>query len=216
MSDPTVDPQGTASAAATSVVAPAAASASARAAVPASRASSRTRYLVVSALIAALMAAAAWISIPIGAVPVTLQVFVVVLAALLLPAGWATGALAIYLLLGAIGVPVFASGHAGLGVIAGPTGGFLTGFMIGAGLGALGRQTMEALKAPQIAADIACAATVIFVIYACGWAQLALVAHLSAGKAFLVGVVPFVGIDAIKAAVAILVANGVRRAGVLG
>jgi biotin transport system substrate-specific component len=55
------------------------------------------------------------------------------------------------------------------------------------------------------------AATVV-VVYLFGWAQLAAVAHLSASQAFLAGVAPFVLADAAKAAAAIVVAQGVRRA----
>ena len=61
----------------------------ARASRPGASTTARTRYLVLSALLAALLAASAWIAIPVGAVPVTLQVFIVLLAGLILPARWA-------------------------------------------------------------------------------------------------------------------------------
>ena len=81
-----------------------------------SHSSRRVRDMVAAALIAALMAVTGWVSLPLGAVPVTLQTFAVALAALLLPPAWAAGSMAIYVAIGAAGVPVFASGHAGLGV----------------------------------------------------------------------------------------------------
>ena len=96
----------------------------------------RSRHVVVAGLLAALLASAAWISLPVGTVPLTLQVFVVVLVALLLPPRWAAATIGVYLLLGALGAPVFASGRAGLGVLFGPTGGYLFGFLVGATLGA--------------------------------------------------------------------------------
>jgi biotin transport system substrate-specific component len=179
-----------------------------------SASSTRVRDLAAAALVAALMAAFAWISIPVGAVPITLQVFVVVLAALLLPAAWAFYAMLAYLVLGAIGVPVFAGGHAGLGVLLGPTGGYLIGFALAAPLGAFLRQTLERRGARQIVVDTSAAVLVVLVIYLTGWAQLTVVAHLTPLQAFVAGVVPFVGPDAVKAAVAIAVAAAVRKAGV--
>lgn len=170
--------------------------------------------MVAAALVTALMAASAWIAIPIGAVPITLQVFGVVLAALLLPAEWALGSMAAYAVLGAVGVPVFAHGQAGLGVLLGPTGGYIFGFVLGAWLGALVRQLLERRGVAQLVADIAGAAVVVLAIYAVGWTQLAIVLHLTPAQSFLVGVLPFVGPDAIKAAVAIAVASAVRKAGV--
>lgn len=175
--------------------------------------SSRTRYLTTAALVAALMAASAWISIPLGAVPVTLQVFVVVLAALLLPDVWAAVAIGVYVLLGAIGVPVFSGGGAGVGTLAGPTGGYIFGFLIGAPLGAFVRGRLQLAGARQIVADIACAVATIASIYLLGWVQLALVTGIGAGAAFLVGVLPFLAADAIKAAIAIGIARAVRKAG---
>jgi len=174
---------------------------------------SETRELVTGALIAALLAAAALISIPIGAVPLTLQVFVVVLAALLLrPVGAAT-AVGVYLLLGGVGVPVFAGMQGGLGVIFGPTGGYLVGFFVGAAAGSFVRTRLTRVK--PLAADIAAATTCIAVIYAFGWFQLHSVTGLSFREAFIAGVVPFILIDAAKAAVAVGVAGALRRAGVV-
>jgi biotin transport system substrate-specific component len=172
----------------------------------------RTRQLVAASLVTAVMVATGWISIPVGAVPVTLQVFGVVLAALLLTPGWAAAALAVYVLLGAAGIPVFANAHSGLGVVLGPTGGYLTGFIAGAYLGSLTRVRLSGLGAPDIVADIAASAAVIAAIYAVGWVQLATVLHLTALQAFLAGVAPFLVPDAIKAAAAIVIATAVRRA----
>lgn len=174
----------------------------------------RTRDMVAAALVVALMAATAWFAIPLGAVPVTLQTFCVVLAALLLPAPWALGAMAAYVALGAAGVPVFAHGQAGLGVIVGPTGGYLIGFVAGAWLGALAREWVRPLGPRQVVADIACAVVVVGVIYAVGWAQLAIVMGLGPLPSFVAGVLPFIGPDALKAAVAVVIAVAVRRAGV--
>jgi biotin transport system substrate-specific component len=180
---------------------------------PSTRAS-RVRQLTAAALIAAFMAATGWIAIPVGPVPVTLQVFGVVLAALLLSWEWAAAALAIYLVLGAAGVPVFSAGGAGVGVVLGPTGGYIIGFVLGAPIGAWLRVRLERRGVRQVVADSLAAAAVVAVIYLCGWLQLAAVMHMSLLKAFAVGVVPFVVPDVVKAAVAVAIASAVRAAGV--
>ncbi|MBQ9248015.1 MAG: biotin transporter BioY, partial [Ruminococcus sp.] len=81
--------------------------------------------LVFTAMFAALIAVCSILSIPIGEVPITLQTFAVCLAAAML--GWKRGTLSvlIYVLLGAVGVPVFAGMTGGVGILAGPTGGYI-------------------------------------------------------------------------------------------
>lgn len=176
------------------------------------RSSSRTRNLVTAALMAAIMAALGPTAISIGTVPVTLQVFPVVLAALLLRGSWAAASMAVYVTLGAIGVPVFSHGTGGLGVLLGPTGGFIFGFVLAAAAGSMMR-TGFGPGGRGLVADFSAAITAIAVIYLAGWAWLSIgPAHLSPLKAFAVGVAPFVIPDLVKAAVAVFVAMAVRRA----
>ena len=86
----------------------------------------------VIAVSAALITICSWISIPVGPVPVTLQTLAVL--AVLLTTGGRRGtiAVAVYLSLGAIGVPVFSGFKGGPAAFAGPTGGFLIGFLAAA------------------------------------------------------------------------------------
>lgn len=177
------------------------------------RAQTATRELVLAALLAALLAASVLVTIPLGAVPLTLQVFVVVLAALLLGPTWAASAVGVYLLMGAAGIPVFSGRQGGLGVIFGPTGGYLAGFLVGATIGSLLRSRLAARSV--VAADMAGAIACVASIYLIGWFQLAVVTGMGWGPAFVAGVVPFVLIDVAKAAVAIGVARALRRAGVV-
>jgi biotin transport system substrate-specific component len=83
-------------------------------------------YIAVST---AILSVSAWVAIPIGGVPFTLQTLVLCLTAGLL--GWKRGVLSVlaYLLLGFIGVPVFAGFTGGAGVLLSPTGGYLIGFL---------------------------------------------------------------------------------------
>jgi biotin transport system substrate-specific component len=172
------------------------------------------RGISLAGLVAALLAASAWVTIPVGAVPVTLQVFIVLLAGLLLRPGAATVAVAAYVGLGAIGAPVFAGGTGGLGVLAGPTGGYLVGFIAAASAVSAVRLGLETTVRPAVADGIASAVGIV-AIYAVGCTQLSLATGMGCGAAFAAGVAPFLLPDAAKAAVAVGVAASVRRAGVL-
>ena len=87
-----------------------------------------TRDLVYVAVFAALMAVCAWISIP-TTVPFTLQTFGVFLAVGLLGGKRGSIAVLIYILLGAVGLPVFAGFSGGVGILLGTTGGYIIGFL---------------------------------------------------------------------------------------
>lgn len=87
------------------------------------------RNLSRVALFAALMAICSWVSIPTP-VPFTLQTFAVFLAPGLLGGKMGTIAVGTYLLLGAVGLPVFAGFSGGIGTLLGATGGYLLGFLL--------------------------------------------------------------------------------------
>ncbi|MGI6360943.1 MAG: biotin transporter BioY [Bacillota bacterium] len=91
----------------------------------------KTRNLVLCALFAALIAVGAFIKIPVPPIPITLQVLFVTLAGLLLGKRLAAVAVAVYLVIGLAGVPVFAAGG-GPGYIFQPTFGYLLGMLVGA------------------------------------------------------------------------------------
>jgi biotin transport system substrate-specific component len=90
-----------------------------------------TRDLVLIAQCAAMMTVCSWISVP-AAVPFTMQTFGVFMAIGLLGGKRGTAAVAVYLLLGAAGLPVFSGFTGGIGHIMGPTGGYLIGFLFSA------------------------------------------------------------------------------------
>ncbi len=171
-----------------------------------------TREVAVAGLIAALLCASAWVAIPIGPVPITLQVFGVLLATVLLRPISAGASVGTYLLLGAIGVPVFAQGTAGLGVLFGPTGGYLWGFLLGAVVGSAAAGAIRRVTSSTLA-DTTGAAIAVAAVYAIGWYVLNAVTGMGAAKAFAAGVAPFIAVDVAKAVVAIGVAQALRRAG---
>jgi len=89
----------------------------------------KTYGLVVCALFAALMCIFGPMSVPIGPVPISLTNLVIYLAVFLLGTKLGTTSYVVYLLLGAFGLPVFSGYAGGLGKLAGPTGGYLIGFI---------------------------------------------------------------------------------------
>lgn len=176
---------------------------------------SRARSLTTAGLLAALISVSAWISLPIGAVPVTLQVFVVLLTGLVLPPLWAASAMASYVLLGIAGLPVFSGGGAGLGFLLGPTGGYIAGFLLAAPVIALVRRAVTRGAREPLVGDMLAVMIGIALIYLSGWAWLMHSLDLSGMEAAIAGVGPFVFPDIIKGLVACAAAAALRRGGVV-
>ncbi len=88
-----------------------------------------TKKMVQAALFAALVAVLAQIQIPIKPIPFNLAVLGVYLAGVMLTPGWAVASAVLYILLGAVGIPVFAGFGAGPAVLLGPTGGYIVGYV---------------------------------------------------------------------------------------
>ena len=89
----------------------------------------KAKDLAYIAMCTALIVVCSWITVPIPAMQFTLQVFAVAFTAYFLGAKRAVFAVLAFLLLGLVGVPVFSNFNAGVGAFAGPTGGFLVGFI---------------------------------------------------------------------------------------
>lgn len=92
----------------------------------------KLKGMVFAALFAALTAAVAWFKIPLPftPVPITLQTLVVLMSGAMLGPYYGALSMIIYLVLGAIGLPVFAGGSSGIGALLGPTGGYLFSYPI--------------------------------------------------------------------------------------
>jgi biotin transport system substrate-specific component len=163
--------------------------------------------LVYASLFGALTAAGAFIHIPLPPVPITAQTFFLNVAALLL--GGPLGAVSqfVYVLLGVVGMPVFAGGKAGLGVLFGPTGGYLLGFIIAAFVIGMVNQMK---KSAGIFWHIFSMLIGMLIIYFLGSFQLSLVAKMSLHKALAVGVVPFIPGDIIKILLAAIVSSQLK------
>ena len=89
----------------------------------------RTLDMAYMALFAVLMAVCSWISLPLGPVPFTLQTFAVFLAVGVLGGRRSTITILVYILMGAVGLPVFSNFSGGIGQLMGATGGYILGFL---------------------------------------------------------------------------------------
>ncbi len=164
------------------------------------------QLIVYASLMAALTAVGAYIHIPIGPVPIVLQNMFVLLAGMLLGSRWAVASMGIYLLVGAIGLPVFAGAKGGLAHFLGPTGGYLIGFVVAAFLtGAVAERSHR-----HAVVDALAVAAGSLAIYLIGVPWLKAVTGMSWEKALMVGMVPFLAGDVIKATAAVLIARTVR------
>ncbi|MBE3580303.1 MAG: biotin transporter BioY [Thermoanaerobacteraceae bacterium] len=163
------------------------------------------------AFFAALMAVLAQLSIPLpfSPVPLTGQILGVFLAGAILGRKLGTVAVLVYLLLGAVGLPVFARGGAGIARFLGPTGGYLWGFLLGVYF--LGWVTDGSSKLSFLRAAGGMFVCLV-VVYALGTLQLAYLMKLTLSKAVALGVLPYVPLDLAKMVLAALVSVRVRRA----
>ncbi len=165
---------------------------------------SSLRGLVYAALFGAGTAAGAYIMVPIPPVPITLQTLFLYLAGALLGGRLALLSQVVYLLLGIIGLPVFAGGKAGFGVLFGPTGGYLIGFVAAAYV--VGKWN-EMVKRPSFLTVLLSMIAGTIPIYVLGVLQLSLVAKLDLVKAVSVGMLPFLIGDGVKIVIAALLAG---------
>ena len=163
----------------------------------------------------AIIAICSWIIIPIGPIPVTLQMFAIPLLICILPARCSIAAVCVFLLLGCLGVPVFSGFRGGLGVLMGPTGGYLLGYIPGTVAGALiaefARKRFSDRKLPLISLEFLAGIVFTLVAYLTGWIQYANVAGISLEASFLVSVAPFIIPDLVKVAVAVGCAQPVAQ-----
>jgi len=155
----------------------------------------KLHMMIVTALFAAIIGVLAQITIPLPLVPITGQTLAIGLAATILGSRYGTISSLLYIVMGAIGIPVFAQMSGGLGVVFGPTGGFIVGFIPAAFIiGYYLEKTSFTIIQAIIANIIGMIVTLIF-----GTMWLKLSAELSWTAAFISGFAPFVVVGIIKA-----------------
>jgi biotin transport system substrate-specific component len=189
-----------------------------------SRGTRRKRWdatdLGLIAVFAALVAASALVAaIPVAGlgVPITLQTLAVMLTGLALGAGRAFAAVGLYLLLGFAGLPIFSGGRSGLGVLAGPSAGYIVGFLLAAtAVGALTAVVLRrtAARSGKLRAVLLfCSAMVSSIVFVHGLGILGMMvnAKLSFSAAFVADLAFYPG-DIIKNVLAVTIALALHKA----
>ena len=163
----------------------------------------KTTQMVLIALMTAVTCVLGPLSIPLpfSPVPISLTNFAIFLAIFVLGMKNGTISFIIYLLLGAVGVPVFSSFRGGLQVLAGPTGGYLIGFIFLALIMGFALDHFDRKLVPTIIGMIIGMA----VCYAFGTVWLAKLLSLSFKEGLMMGVIPYLAGDAAKIIIAAIV-----------
>ena len=166
-----------------------------------------TYQMAVTALMAAVMCVLGPLTVPIGAVPISLANLVICLTAWLLGPKFGTLSVAVYLCIGLIGVPVFSGYGAGLAKLVGPTGGYLVGYLLLALIGGLfieksnGNPVVSGIG--LVLGDAAC--------YVLGTAWFVFQMQCELGYALSVCVYPFIALDLAKIVVSCVVGALLRK-----
>ncbi|HBZ80725.1 biotin transporter BioY [Brevibacillus sp. FSL K6-0770] len=167
----------------------------------------RLRWLLLSAIFAAVTAVLSQVTIPLPLIPITAQTLAVGLTATILGSRYGTLALLIYVLLGAVGLPVFTEASGGVQVLVGKTGGYIFGFIATAFVTGWYLEKMGfTLKSAVIANVIG-----MFVTLAFGTVQLKFVLDIPWDKAVAFGATPFLVVGVIKAVLAAVIGIKVRE-----
>ncbi len=167
---------------------------------------SKTRNLVFASLFTALIIAGAYVRIPVGPVPVVLATMFVLMSGLFLQLRWAVATLLAYLSLGAVGIPVFSSGG-GPAYFAGPTGGYLAGYL----LAAVTANIISSVDPRKRARDAVAVVAATLVIYLPGVPWLKHTLGVNWSEALSMGLLPFLPGDSVKAAVAFALFTAMKR-----
>ena len=164
-----------------------------------------TYQMAVTALMAAALCVLGPLSVPIGAIPISLSNFVICLTAWLLGPKFGTLSVAVYLLIGLVGVPVFSGFTGGMGRLLGPTGGYIVGFIP---MALIAGAVIDRFRnrGIQLAGMIAGTA----VCYAFGTAWYCFQAGSSVGAALGLCVFPFIPGDLVKMLIAMALGPMIR------
>ena len=165
----------------------------------------RAIFLARCALFSALLCICSWISIPFGNLSFTLQSFALILAFFVLGGKGTAVSVAVYLLLGAVGLPVFSGFRGGFGTLLGVTGGYLWGFLLASlvfwGITAIFGEKSKICAGIAAIISVYICGTVWFSVYAPG-AFLAILAQ---------SVLPYILPDAVKFLLAFTLSGKLKK-----
>lgn len=170
--------------------------------------------MTTAALMTALTAVSAYLVIPIGPVPITMQSGVVLAAGALLGSRWGAMSQGVYIALGLVGIPVFAGGRSGPGILLSPTFGYLLGFIAAAFVTGWHLERRDNPTIIHIIAGMLAGQAALYVI---GLAYLYFNLNFVLGQpttpaeVLAFGLIPFLPFDAVKLALAAALVHVMRK-----
>lgn len=167
----------------------------------------KTKQLVLIALFSAIICVSSLISIPIGAVPISLQSLAIMIAGLCLKPKEAASSVLVYILIGAVGIPVFAGAKSGVGVLVGPTGGYIVGFLVGAFV--ISKFVEKKFSLQNAALGLFLGGLVV--VYLIGVCWLCYQTNMPIEKAIKVGMLIFIPGDLFKMVIAYAISSRIRK-----
>ncbi len=170
-------------------------------------------FMVQCSLFSAMLCICSPLALPIGVIPMTFSLFAVVLTGIVLEAKKAFLSVVLYLLMGICGLPVFSGAQAGIGVLFGPTGGYLWSYAFTAMLAGISVKTKIQNETIKKACVFAISMSGVLVCYVCGTAQYMFITGCELGTALAVCVYGFVIFDVVKTLLAVIV--GMKLKGIL-
>lgn len=182
----------------------------------------KTVWMTEVALMAAVLCVLAPFSIPIGEIPITLATFAVYLTAAILGSKKGTASVLVYLLLGMVGVPVFSNFTGGAAKLAGPTGGYLVGylpcaFLVGflierefkgtKNLSSVAKNAFELIRSVMAMVF----GTILCYLFGTAWFMYQMSETYTVAQALAICVVPYLAFDTVKIILASAIAVPIRK-----
>lgn len=173
----------------------------------------KTVELVTIALVAAILCILSPISIPLGfsPIPITLSLFCVVLAGIILGRKKGTICVLLYILIGAVGVPVFSGYSGGFQKILGPSGGYIWGYLLLVWVTGLFSENCRGSRLKNMAGTFCGAVVGTAFCYTLGTIWMGCMLHMTPAEALWAGVIPFLPFDLIKILIAVTACCPVRQ-----
>ncbi len=172
----------------------------------------KTKTMAVCGVFAAVLCVFSVMTVPIGSVPITMGLFGIMLAGATLGAGKGAVSVSVFILLGAVGLPVFSGFKGGVTVLAEPTGGYIWSYIPAVVLiGLICKYECKRKITATVRTFSACLAGTVL-CYAFGTAQFMLIQKTDFVKSLSLCVIPFIPFDIAKSAAAAYLSVPLRRA----
>ncbi len=168
-----------------------------------------TKDLTTISLFSAIICIFSIISIPFGAIPISLSLFAIFLASIILGLKKAVIAVLIYILLGLLGLPVFSGFKGGIQMLFGPTGGYIISYIFVAGIMGLASDNLPKVKYKKMFLFLASLLS-LFVCYITGSVQYMLISSIELKKALISSALVFFPFDFLKSIIAIIIGTRIK------